>query len=168
MYDDPDLAVVTTVDGNQVTVTFQNLLENAFDNPYIPPADLEDQCEKAYLNQYSYDADALCFQPQYEALLTNSLWPINTGGIEEILSLTVFTDTEGQHSSDDRNDQCRYRVTSRRQDLVVSAPEGRTCTTAAVHYRIERSRHLCRRQTVSPQCLARWASIQSLADPPAR
>jgi hypothetical protein len=64
-YSDPDLAVVTKVNGGDVSVVFQHSLEEALDDPYIYPPTLSDECEKADLSQYSFAAEELTFEPQY-------------------------------------------------------------------------------------------------------
>jgi hypothetical protein len=64
-YSDPDLAVVTAVDGDEVSVVFRHLLEDELDHSYIYPPSLSDECEEAGLNQYSFAAEELAFEPQY-------------------------------------------------------------------------------------------------------
>jgi len=64
-YSDPDLSVVTAVDGDEVTVVFHHLLEETFDDPYVHPSDLVGKCGDAGLSQYSFTADDLSFEPQY-------------------------------------------------------------------------------------------------------
>ena len=64
-YSDPDLAVVTAVDGNEVSVVFQHLLEDALDDSYVYPKTLNDKCEEADLTEHSFSAEDLVFEPQY-------------------------------------------------------------------------------------------------------
>jgi len=60
-YDDPDLAIVTSVEGNDITVVFNHLIEK----DYLKPQRLTDICEKHDLSQYSFNSDDLAFEPQY-------------------------------------------------------------------------------------------------------
>jgi hypothetical protein len=60
-YDNPDLAIVTGVNGDEVTVVFEHLIEK----DYLQPERLEGVCEKHDISQYSFDAAAMAFEPQY-------------------------------------------------------------------------------------------------------
>ncbi|MDL0129921.1 hypothetical protein PNP59_03080 [Halobacterium salinarum] len=60
-YDDPDLAIVTSVDGDEITVVFEHLIEK----DYLQPQRLEHVCENHDINQYSFDAAEMAFEPQY-------------------------------------------------------------------------------------------------------
>ena len=60
-YKGPDLAIVTSVDGNEVTVVFEHRIEK----DYLQPQRLEDVCENHDIDQYSFDGDEMTFEPQY-------------------------------------------------------------------------------------------------------
>ena len=60
-YDDPDLAIVTSVNEDEVTVVFERLIEK----DYLQPQRLEDVCEKHDISQYSFNTREMEFEPQY-------------------------------------------------------------------------------------------------------
>ena len=60
-YDDPDLAIVTSVDGDEMTVVFEHLIQK----DYLQPQRLEDVCEKHDISQYSFKSEEMAFEPQY-------------------------------------------------------------------------------------------------------
>ncbi|PSQ54705.1 hypothetical protein BRD22_11755 [Halobacteriales archaeon SW_8_68_21] len=60
-YDDPDLAVVTTVEDGEVTVVFEHLLKK----DYIKPHRLADVCENNNISQHSFQSEDMVFEPQY-------------------------------------------------------------------------------------------------------
>jgi hypothetical protein len=70
-YDDPDLAVVVSVDDaseddRDVSVVFRKqLAEEAKREPDISPEALETHCEEAEISIYAYSHTALRFEPQY-------------------------------------------------------------------------------------------------------
>ncbi|MXR19231.1 hypothetical protein [Halobacterium bonnevillei] len=60
-YKDPDLAIVTSVENEEVTVVFEHLIEK----DYLQPRRLEEVCEKHDLSQYSFKSEEMAFQSQH-------------------------------------------------------------------------------------------------------
>jgi len=60
-YNDPDLAIVTSVADGEVTVVFEHLIEK----DYLQPQRLEDVCEKHDISQYSFEGKDMEFEHQY-------------------------------------------------------------------------------------------------------
>jgi hypothetical protein len=60
-YDDPNLAIITTVDDSEVTVAFEKELRK----DYIQPEQLADVCENHVISQYSFDCEEMAFKPQH-------------------------------------------------------------------------------------------------------
>ncbi|CAM2996968.1 hypothetical protein HASA104033_11530 [Halobacterium salinarum] len=56
---------MTDVDDGEVSIGFQYLLKDEFDDLYISSNNLPSECESASIKCYSYDHDALRFKSQY-------------------------------------------------------------------------------------------------------
>lgn len=50
---------------DDVSVVFQHHLDSELTDSSVPPEDLTTVCDDAGIKQYTFEADAMAFEPQY-------------------------------------------------------------------------------------------------------